>query len=83
MCYAQTLLVGKTRCYELSFTARASPTNVLGWVPRIVAPSRKSHFAEGYNVPDVRLLAPPDAMKCAPSDPPFPEEYFDILSYKV
>ena len=49
----------------------------------MVAQPRKSHFAGGYNVPDVHLLAPLDAMTCAPSDPHFPEEYFDILSSGV
>ena len=49
----------------------------------MVAQPRKSHFAGGYNVPDVRLLAPPDAMICAPPDPHFPEEYFDMLSYGI
>ena len=49
----------------------------------MVAQPRKSHFAEGSSVPDVRLLAPPDAMICAPSDPHFPEEYFDMLSSGV
>ena len=49
----------------------------------MVAQPRKSHFAMGCNVPDVRLLAPPDAKICAPSDPHFPEEYFDVLSCGV
>ena len=49
----------------------------------MVAQPRRSHFAGGYNVPDVRLLAPPDAMTCAPPDPHFPEEYFDMLSCGV
>ena len=49
----------------------------------MVAQPRKSHFAGGCNVPDVRLLAPPDAMICAPSDPHFPDRYFDILSCGV
>ena len=47
------------------------------------ARSRKSLFAEGSNVPDVRILAPPDAMICAPSDPHFHDAYFDILSCGV
>ena len=81
--YAQTLLVGESRCHELSFPMRASPRNDLGWVPRVVAQPRKSRFTGGYNVPDVRLLAPPDAMKCAPSDPRFHDAYFDTLSYGV
>ena len=34
-------------------------------------------------MPNVCLPAPPDAMKCAPSDPRQPEEYFDILSCGV
>ena len=75
--------MGDTRCYELSFITRASLTNALGCVPRVVAQPRKSHFTEGYNVPDVRLQASPDAMKCAPSDPYFPDGYFDVLSYWV
>ena len=79
----QTLLVRETRCYEVSLPARASPRNVLGWVLRVVAPSRKSSLAEGYIVPDMCLLAPPDAMTCAPSDPQFPGEYFDTLSCRV
>ena len=49
----------------------------------MVAQPRKSHFAGSYKVPDVRLLAPPDAMKCAPSDPHFPDGYFDMLSCGV
>ena len=49
----------------------------------MVVQPRKSHFAGGYNVPDVRLLAPPDAMIVDPPDPHFPEEYFDILSSGV
>ena len=77
---AQTLWVGESRCYEVSFPRRASPNNVLGRVSRVVAWPRKSHFAGGYNVPDVCLLAPPDAMICAPSDPHFPDAYFDMLS---
>ena len=44
---------------------------------------RKSLFSEGSNVPDVRILAPPDAMICAPSDPHFHDAYFDILSCGV
>ena len=72
--------MGESRCYELSFPMRASPRNDLGWVPRVVAQPRKSRFTGGYNVPDVRLLAPPDAMTCAPSDPHFPDKYFDVLS---
>ena len=70
----------KVGVMNFRFTIRECPTNVLGWVPRVVAQPRKSLFAEGYNVPDVRLLAPPDAMICAPSDPHFPDKYFDILS---
>ena len=66
------MLVGETTCYEVSFTAKASSTNASGWVPRVVAPSRKSRFAEGHNVPEMCLLAPPDAMVCAPPDPHFP-----------
>ena len=81
--YAQTLLVRETKCHELSLTARASPRNAIGEVPRVVAQPRKSHFVEGYNVPDVCLLAPPDAIICAPSDPHFPVEYFDNLSSGV
>ena len=65
------------------FVMRECPKNVLEWVPRVVPLLRKSLFAEGYNVPDVRLQAPPDAMKFVPSDPHFPEGYFDILSYWV
>ena len=76
--YAQTLLVGETTCHEVSIPARASPQHDFGWIPRVVAQPRKSRFAEGYNVPDVRFLAPPDAMICAPSDPHFSKEYFDI-----
>ena len=34
-------------------------------------------------MPDARILAPPDAMICAPSDPHFPDGYFDILSCGV
>ena len=68
---------------KFRFAIRECHTNVLGWVPRMFARPRKSLFAEGYNVPDVRLLAPPDAMICAPSDPHFPDGYFDILSCGV
>ena len=81
--YAQTLLVGESTCYELYFTVRASLRNALEWSLRVVASPRKSHFFGGYNVPDVCLLAPPDAMICAPSDPHFSDENFDILSSRV
>ena len=47
----------------------------------MVAQPRKSQFSGSYNVPDVRLLAPPDAMTCAPPDPDFPEESFDVLTW--
>ena len=49
----------------------------------MVAQPRISRFAGIYNVHDVRLLAPPDAMTCAPPDPHFPEEYFNVLSCGV
>ena len=84
--YAQTLLVGETRCHELFLTVRASPTNEMGWVLRVVAQSRKSHFVESSSVPDVHLLVPPaymDDMKCGPSQPPFPDANCYILSYCV
>ena len=68
---------------NFSFYIRESQTNVLGWVPRVVSRRRKSLFAEGSNVPDVRALAPPDAMICAPSDPHFSDTYFDMLSCGV
>ena len=34
-------------------------------------------------MPDVRALAPPDAIICAPSDPHFSDRFFDVLSCGV
>ena len=59
--YAQTLLVGETRCHELSLAARASPNNEPMSTSEIVLVPRRSGFTTWYRVPDVRTLAPPDA----------------------
>ena len=66
-----------------SFQARTSSRNAFEPKSQIVLAHRKSCFAEGYSVPEMCLLAPPDAIICAPSDPHFPSEYFDTLSLGV
>ena len=77
--YAQTLLVGETRCHELSLAAKASPNNEPMSTSEIVLVPRRSGFTRWYRVPDVRTLAPPDAKNIIFKKQEFHADYFDYL----
>ena len=67
----------------LRSTHNQVPGMHLTTIPKIVLVPRKSHFPWWCNVPDVRILAPPDAILSCSKNQEFSEQYFQILVSEV
>ena len=69
--------------WETLQTLRSTQNQVPGMhlttIPKIVFVPRKSHFPWWCNVPDVRVLAPPDAIISHSKNQECPDRYFDNL----
>ena len=63
----------------LRSTHNQVPGMHLTTIPKIVLVPRKSHFPWWCNVPDVRVLAPPDAITSYSKNQECPDGYFDNL----
>ena len=69
--------------WDMLQTLRSTQNQVPGMhlttIPKIVLVPRKSHFPWWCNVPDVRILAPPDAKISYSKNQDFSEAYFHVL----